>query len=277
MNGRWMKGLAFVAGLVLSTMSLPAQSGVMKNNANAGNAASDRGFFGRVLMGGGHDSLLGYAGDTEFSVGYDLNHALEFESGVPIYWLSVRSDVTPSRNRYGSLGDTFMKLEFAPNVKPFDYTAVITGTIPTGLRLVSTERGTWDFNNRLERSFVKPFNPFGEVIFGNVLPVRVRLSQDSTTGGVESQYKLGNSFQLVKGASLDAAFYEAIPLKGNNVINANGERIQLSDHGYIGSVLVSHGRWDLDVTYSRSITNRADAFWATLSHRLGHRRKVSSK
>jgi hypothetical protein len=235
------------------------------------------------LISGGHDSLLGYSGDMEFGLGYDFCHSLEVKAQVPIYWLSPYPRESPTgettlANRYGSLGDVELKLEFAPDLDLFDYTATVTGTLPTGVTAVSAGRPSWEINNRLEREVWREFNPFTELIVGNVLPVATRLGQNSTTPGVEFQARAGNKFKIVKPLAFEAAFYEALPITGENTVATAAPLslpVQLSDHGFVGSLLASRGRWDLDITYMRSISNRLGSIWATLGYRIGHMRKES--
>lgn len=240
-------------------------------------AASDHGIYGHIVFGGGHDSLSAYSGDMEFSLGYDY-HGLEGEAGVPIYWLSTVSSVgntgvSSLSNRYGSLGDVFLKLEFSPDIDIFDYTASVTGTLPTGAANITAGRGTWDWNNRFQHSLWRPFNPFGEIVFGDVLPVSTRVV---AIPGVLSQLRAGDTIKLFHAIHVDALFYEAMPVSGqgaNAVVTPLHRTIQLSDHGFMASLIASRSRWDFDLSYQRSISNRLDAVWAAVGYRLGHVRR----
>jgi len=246
---------------------------------------TEKGPFGRLVFGTGHDSLLGYSGDLEISFGYDFSHILELEGGVPIYWLSmdpkaVSAETTIPTSRYGSFGDGFFKLELAPDIDLLDYTLDIAATAPTGASVVSAGRGTWDINNRMQHEVRKPFNPYLELIFGNLLPATTRLARASTISGAEFQARLGNTFKLPHSTAFEAAFYEAEPLTGKAAGAALlplGRTIQLSDHGFLGSVLLSHARWNVDITYTRSISNHLDGVWGTIGYRLGHLRKSESE
>jgi hypothetical protein len=145
-----------------------------------------------------------------------------------------------------------LKGEWAPDIDAFDYTATVAGTLPTGVTLVSAGRGTWDINNRVQDEVNAPFNPYVEVVFGNVLPVSTRLAQDAVITGVEFQARVGNTFQIRKSAAFEAGFYEGVPLRGNAAGIADLpflRPISASDHGFLGSILASHARWEVEVSY----------------------------
>ena len=241
----------------------------------------DRGLFGRVLVGNGHDSVLGYSSDLEFSLGYDVSHTLEFEGGIPIYTLtqsgSSSTSILGTTNDQALVGDLMLKGEWAPAIDVFDYTATVTGTLPTGTTLVTAGRGTWDINNRVEHDFDFPFNPFVEIVFGNVLPVSTRLAQNAVITGMEFQARAGNTFQFRKWVGFEAGFYEGVPLRGNAVSLAGEPPVSASDHGFTGSILASHARWEVEISYIRSLPNHIDALWTTVSYRFGHVRKESDE
>ena len=52
---------------------------------------ADSGFYANVAQLSGHDSLAGYAGELDFSVGYDFGRVVEVESGIPFYFLSAKN------------------------------------------------------------------------------------------------------------------------------------------------------------------------------------------
>ena len=278
--------LAVRTGTAAPGESAAGSTGITIDKPDVGpRAGTDKGVFGRIVFGTGHDSLLGYSGDLELSLGYDFSHTLQLEGGVPIYWLSIAPKTVPAgtttqTNRYGSFGDGFFKLEFAPDIDVLDYTLDVTTTVPTGASVVSAGRGTWDLNNRLEHEFRKPFNPYLELILGNVLPATTRLAQASTISGAEFQARLGNTFKLPHSLAFETAFYEAAPLTGKAegaALVPSGRTIQLADHGFLGSILLSHARWQVDITYTRSIPNHLDGLWGTLGYRLGHLRKSENE
>lgn len=239
---------------------------------------ADRGIYGKVSSGGGHDSLSGYAGNLEFSLGYDVSHSLELEAGIPIFWLSTQEDHSNTganvySYRYGSLGDVFLKLEFSPDLDVIDYTASVTGTLPTGANNATAGGGTWDWNNRFQHEFWKPFNPFAEIVLGNVLPVATR---PIAFPGVISQIRVGDTVKFYKTISFDASFYEALPISGQHSsasVTPLDRIVQLSDHGFMASLTASRSRAEFEVTYQRSISNRLDTVWATISYRIGHVRR----
>jgi len=268
--------LAAIVIVAMAEVHAFAQTNAIQQPA----AAPDNGVYGHVVLGGGHDSLSGYAGDVELSLGYDFHHHVEVEAGIPVYWLSTADNVTSTgvnsfSNRYGSLGDMFLKLEFSPDIDIVDYTASVTGTLPTGATNITAGSGTWDWNNRFQHDFWRPFNPFGEIVFGDVLPVATR---PVALPGVLSQFRVGDTIKVHKSVTFDALFYEAVPISGQSqstTVGPLGRTIQLSDHGFMGSVTASRSRWDFEISYQRSIANHLDTLWVAVGYRVGHVRKES--
>ena len=132
---------------------------------------ADSGFYANVAQLSGHDSLAGYAGEVDFSLGYDFGRVVEVESGIPFYFLSAKNISTePGAShlayRYSSLGDAFMKVAINPLAR-LDYQSTLTVTAPTGTANVSTGQATLDWNNRVEHDWWY-LHPFGEFVLGNV-------------------------------------------------------------------------------------------------------------
>ncbi len=241
---------------------------------------ADSGFYANVAQLSGHDSLAGYAGELDFSVGYDFGRVVEVESGIPFYFLSAKNISTePGAShlsyRYSSLGDAFMRVAINPLAR-LDYQSTLTVTAPTGTANVSTGQATLDWNNRVEHDWWY-LHPFGEFVLGNVPSVTPRL-EAFRISGLAAQVHLGNTFDLGKLGSFDTSFYESVPL-GNATAYflSTGDEPStrfnlLSDHGFNGDFSKTAGHFAFDVTYNRSIAHSVDAIYLTIGYRIGHLR-----
>jgi hypothetical protein len=246
----------------------------------------DHGFFTYIGIGAGHDPFAKYTGELDISGGYDFGRTLEFETGMPFFFLSTTDHLDASgashySNRYSSFGDAFVRAKITPAIPGLDYTGTATVTAPTGSKNVSTGQATWDCNNHVEIDWWH-LRPLGEFVLGNVPPVTLRLVEPFTISGYAAQLRMGNSFSITKGLTFDASFYESIPIGNSDVsvvaipaASPASRSNLLSDRGFTGSLSRSDsGRLEFDITYNRSLAHSLDVVNITVRYRIGHVRKV---
>lgn len=160
------------------------------------------------------------------NAGWDFNQHFGVYAGIPFYFVNAPSSTTTaggtttttpgtSHNGVGNLYMGFALREATPKV---NYAGVLTLMAPTAGTKdgLSTGRGTFDLDNRVEHSFDR-FTPFLDAGIGNSVPDSLLFSRPFTSLGFITHLEEGAGYNLTKRFSVNASGYEIIPA-GNQKI-----------------------------------------------------------
>jgi hypothetical protein len=287
----------FVFALAASAQNVPA-------------SASAAGWYGAFNLGVSHDAD-GWNNELGSTLGYDMDRHWALESGVPLYFVAPSDSATStattstssSSQSYAALGDAFLRLKYDPRWNVVRYNTSITLTAPTGSRNhgISSGHGTWNWGNKLETDFGR-VSPYLQASLANSLANSMNYQRAFTTFGFISEQKAGLSFDLFKGVSLDASYYNVAPLadqtvfsrvlnKGKGSTNApasnsrgqgnsrvfednpvvTGTSSLTKDHGFGAGISANPAKrveWSLD--YNRSVAYQMNTISTTIGYRFGH-------
>lgn len=235
-----------------------------------------------------------FAGDTNAdgqvmalnsSATYYFTDHFSARAGIPVYFDRIPSTVAssttvPSTAVFSSgFGDIFLTARAAWKGPIVNYSAGLTGTLPTGQtsKGFSTGHFTFDWSNRFDRSFgiVAPYVDAG---LANSVTDAPYFLRPFTTLGPLAHFEGGAAFRIVRGLSVTLSGYDIAawgtqtiisrvvtttsPAKSGaashgrpfeNAHQTTGTATLTRDDGFSASLLVSPKSYlELDVGYTRS-------------------------
>jgi hypothetical protein len=236
------------------------------------------------------------------TIGWDFNRRFGVFAGVPIYFVHVpattitsgtTTTTVPGASNNG-LGNVYLGLNFrAPN-PTLNYAGEIAAGAPTGnsKRGLSSGRGTFDWDNRIDHSFGR-LTPFLEAGIGNTVPDSRLFTRAFTSLGFVAHLDEGAEWQLVRRVSVGASAYEIVPAGNQKVFS------RLVAKGGVAQGAGKHGRvfetaaeasgngltrengasafvafdpspvWRLELGYTRSVTFDLNSFAFDLRMNVG--------
>jgi hypothetical protein len=236
------------------------------------------------------------------TIGWDFNRHFGVFGGVPIYFVNVPATTITSGTTTttlpgvsnNGLGNVYLGLNFrAPN-PTLNYVGEITAGAPTGstTRGLSSGRGTFDLDNRIDHSFNR-LTPFLEAGIGNTVPDSRLFTRAFTSLGFIAHLDEGAEFRLFRRVSVGGSAYEIVPAGNQKVFSrlvAKGGAAQgAGKHGRVfetaaeasgngltrengSSAFVAFDPspvWRLELGYTRSLTFDLSSFAFDLRMNVG--------
>ncbi|MCU1268942.1 MAG: hypothetical protein JWN74_236 [Acidobacteriaceae bacterium] len=204
----------------LTGVCLFALSGLMAAQSKPAAPTDDRGLTSHVEFGGTSDAD-GQVYELQSNVGYTFTKHFGMDLGVPVYFVSASSSTSTSTTGGTSsngIGNPSVDLRWKyPNAK-LNYGSVVTGSAPLAdsKKGLSTGRATFDWTNRIDRSF-SMVNPFFEVGLSNTTSDSRLFVRPYTTLGLNSHFQAGASFDVWKSISVGGSMYDIVPF-GNQTV-----------------------------------------------------------
>jgi hypothetical protein len=208
----------FVFGLITCFFAL---AGLMAAQSKPAPAVQDeRGLTSHVEFGGTSDSD-GQVYELQSNVGYTFTKHFGMDLGVPVYFVSASSSTSTSTTGGTSdngIGNPSVDLRWKyPNSK-LNYGSVVTGSAPLAdsKKGLSTGRATFDWTNRIDRSF-SMVNPFFEAGLSNTTSDSRLFIRPYTTLGLNTHFQGGASVDVWKSISVGGSLYDILPF-GNQTV-----------------------------------------------------------
>lgn len=205
----------------LTTVVCFALSGVMSAQSKPSPAAEDeRGLTSYIEFGGTSDAD-GQVYELQSNVGYTFTKHFGMDLGVPVYFISASSSASTSTSGGTSsngIGNPSIDLRWKyPNAR-LNYGSVVTGSAPLAdsKKGLSTGRATFDWTNRIDRSF-SMVNPFFELGLSNTTSDSRLFVRPYTTLGLNSHFQGGASVDVWKSISVGGSLYDILPF-GNQTV-----------------------------------------------------------
>jgi hypothetical protein len=227
----------FVFGLITGLCFFVLSGTVVAQSKPLSAAQDDRGLTSHVEFGGTSDSD-GQVYELQSSVGYTFTKHFGMDLGVPVYFVSASSSASTSTTGGTSdngIGNPSVDLRWKyPNSK-LNYGSVVTGSAPLAdsKKGLSTGRATFDWTNRLDRSF-SMVDPFFEAGLSNTTSDSRLFIRPYTTLGLNTHFQGGASFDVWKSISVGGSLYDILPFGNQTVFS----RVTGASGGGTGS----HGR-----------------------------------
>jgi hypothetical protein len=228
-----MKRSKLVFVLVLSLTTLAAPAAAQLTSASKPNAVAEKGFTSYAEFGGTTNSD-GQVYELNSSVGYNFNPHFGVDIGVPVYFVRSASSTTGTSISTNSLGNPSLDMRVKFNNPAVNYGSVLTGFVPTAdsKRGLSTGRGTFDWTNRIGRSFSR-LTPFVEAGIANTILDSRLFMRPFTTLGFNSHFQAGTDVDLWKFFSLGASAYDILPYGQQTVFSKVAGNGKSGSHGRV--------------------------------------------
>jgi len=175
---------------------------------------------------GGSSNTLGQVMKFDTSVGYDFNKFFGLDLGIPFY--IVRSSTTstsptsptPTKTSTNGLGDAYVDLRLTVDNPLVNYGSTLTGRGPTGDTSsgLSTGRGTFDWSNHFDRSFMD-MEPFVNLGVANSIADTHFFTRPFTTLGKVGHFEGGASYKILRVTSVGASLYDDLPWGSQKVFS----------------------------------------------------------
>ena len=151
------------------------------------------------------------------SVGYTFTQHFGMDFGLPFYFAHVSDSNTGGTSGSG-VGNPWVDLRWNLLNPKLNYGSVLTGAAPLGDSKLglSTGRATFDWNNRIDRSFNK-VTPFLEAGLSNTVSDTRLFVRPYTTLGMNGHFLGGASVQASNHVSIGASAYDIAPF-GNQTV-----------------------------------------------------------
>jgi hypothetical protein len=174
----------------------------------------------------GWTSFVEFAGTTNSdgqlfliqpSVGYIFTSHFGMDVGLPLYFVHASSTNTGGISGSG-VGDPAVDLRWKFLNPKLNYGSVLTGAAPLGDSKLglSTGRATFDWNNRIDRSFNR-VTPFLETGLSNTVSDTRLFIRPYTTLGMNAHFLGGANVQAWDHISIGASLYDIAPF-GNQTV-----------------------------------------------------------
>ncbi len=264
---------------------------------------SDKGFYQYTAFGIAHDDSAGWISEAGFGAGYDFNRHFTVESGIPVYFVQHTDTNGGATQTSRAIGDWFGRVIFTPVAKPFHFATALTGTAPTGNQDLGVSAGepTWNWLNHIDKT-ISRYTPFGEFGFTNSIAGDRQYQRSFTTVGNASILRGGVGVNLAKIVSVEFSGYSvhgfgsqkiysrkiAASSSMNTVGNGmskrpfdsqhftSGDSTLADDNGFNASLYINPTpRFDVGISYNRSVSYELNTVSASVGYRFGHVRKAA--
>jgi hypothetical protein len=176
----------------------------------------------------GWSSYVAFAGTTnsdgqllliEPSVGYTFTQHFGMDVGLPLYFVHASSTNTGGVSGSG-VGNPSVDLRWRFVNPKLNYGSVLTGTAPLGDSKLglSTGRATFDWNNRIDRSFNK-VTPFLEGGLSNTVSDTRLFVRPYTTLGMNAHFLAGANVQAWDHVNIGVSAYDIAPFGSQTVFS----------------------------------------------------------
>jgi len=206
----------FVQGIALLICAC-GLAGYCAAQANTEFAAqSDLGWTSYVQFGGTTNSD-GQIFLVQPSVGYTFTQHFGIDVGLPLYFVHASSANTGGVSGSG-VGNPSVDLRWKFLNPKLNYGSVLTGSAPLGDSKLglSTGRATFDWNNRIDRSFNR-VTPFLEGGLSNTVSDTRLFVRPYTTLGMNAHFLAGANVEAWDRVSIGASAYDIAPF-GNQTV-----------------------------------------------------------
>ena len=206
----------FALGIITGLCAMALSGVTAAQSKPAPTAQDETGLTSHVEFGGTSDAD-GQIYDLQSSVGYTFTKHFGMDLGVPVYFVSASSSTTGGTSGNG-IGNPSVDLRWKyPNAK-LNYGSVVTGSAPLAdsKKGLSTGRATFDWTNRVDRSF-SMVNPFLEAGLSNTTSDSRLFIRPYTTLGLNSHFQGGASVDVWKSISVGGSLYDILPF-GNQTV-----------------------------------------------------------
>ena len=206
----------FALGIITGLCAITLSRVTAAQSKPVPSAQDETGLTSHVEFGGTSDAD-GQIYDIQSSVGYTFTKHFGMDLGVPVYFVSASSSTTGGTSGNG-IGNPSVDLRWKfPNAK-LNYGSVVTGSAPLAdsKKGLSTGRATFDWTNRVDRSF-SIVNPFFEAGLSNTTSDSRLFIRPYTTLGLNTHFQGGASFDVWKSISLGSSLYDIAPF-GNQTV-----------------------------------------------------------
>jgi len=153
------------------------------------------------------------------SVGYTFTQHFGMDVGLPLYFVHASSTNTGGISGSG-VGNPSVDLRWKFLNPTLNYGSVLTGTAPLGDSKLglSTGRATFDWNNRIDRTFNK-VTPFLEGGLSNTVSDTRLFIRPYTTLGMNAHFLGGANVQAWDRVSIGASAYDIAPFGSQTVFS----------------------------------------------------------
>lgn len=217
--------LALVLGLLMA-LCLPAYAQESTTDQSAAPPApppSPLGFTGFLQVQYGATSL-GNVIITDADLGYQVTDHLSGDIGLPVIWTRNPFSPVTGHDYYWStlLGEPYVDIKYSSNYKEYNYTSILTGTIPVGNEdsTFTTGRVGVDWFNHIDEHMgnITPFLNFGAsngTLNRFIMPRPYSEARPYETLGVMGDAEAGFEYKLkqqaARGASIGGSYYILVP------------------------------------------------------------------
>lgn len=248
---------------------------------------------------------------VDADLGYRLTDHLTVDAGVPVIWTRNSYSPVVSHYYYWStlIGEPYLDARYSSTYKEFNYTSVLTGTIPIGNqnKTYTTGRVGVDWFNHVDDP-IGNFTPFLNFGASNgsvnqfIIPRPYNSARPYQTLGLMGTVEAGLDYKLnqghIRGAKIGASYYALIPggpqkiysrlVFPYSVLAGDGEHLRYYDSnfestiGKYGSSLVVGGVYGVSARKGISSIDRDNGYslwldltrWHPLDVQIGYTRSV---
>lgn len=173
----------------------------------------EKGFSTYAEFGGSANSE-GHVLQLNTVAGYNFTSHVGMNFGVPFYMVggSTTSGTTKTSYSNSGIGAPFAGLTLLFNNPKVNYGTTFTTYLPTGdtTKGFSTGRTSFDWNNRVERSFSR-VTPFAEAGMGNTVVDSAHFHRPYSSYGYNAHFQAGMSVEMSDKVSVGGSGYEIAP------------------------------------------------------------------
>jgi hypothetical protein len=198
-------------------MGVVTLSGLSSAQTQPEPAATDNTGWTSYVQFGGTSNADGQVFQLQPSIGYAFNEHFGMDFGLPFYFVHAASSSTGRVSGHG-IGNPWVDVRWKVLNPKINYGTVLTGAAPLGDSKLglSTGRATFDWNNRVERSF-SPLTPFAEAGLSNTISDTRLFLRPYTTLGLNAHFQAGTSINVWKHVSIGGSLYDILPF-GNQTV-----------------------------------------------------------
>jgi hypothetical protein len=230
--------LKTVLASFLLILAVAGPMAAQSNSASKPNPQDEKGFTSYGEFGGSSNSD-GQVYELDSSVGYTFSKHFGMDLGVPFYFVHASSSTVGGSTSNNGLGNPRLDLRLKFNNPAVNYGSVLTGWAPTAdtRKGLSTGRATFDWTNRLDRSFSR-LTPFAEAGVANTITDSRLFVRPFTSLGVNAHFQAGTNFDLWKFFSVGASAYDILPSGQQTIFSKlvrqqSGSSLSNSSHGRV--------------------------------------------
>ncbi len=206
----------FASGLITVVCALALSAVTAAQSKPAPAAQDDTGLTSYVEFGGSSNSD-GQVYELQSNIGYTFTEHFGMDLGVPLYFVNASSSTTGGTSG-SAIGNPSVDLRWKFLNPKLNYGSVLAGSAPLAdsKRGLSTGRATFDWTNRIDRSF-SMVTPFLEGGLSNTTSDSRLFVRPYTTLGLNTHFQGGASVDVWKSISVGGSLYDILPF-GNQTV-----------------------------------------------------------